>query len=350
MQVDDGSTSTYAGQFIKIVIGNQIAEKQLYWAKTSDRERRLIKLDKRLLDLFFRDPGWFRRDEIFTMQRDQIKEIDVQSGKSAFGLEFVEDGWRFKSDVASPVDQELVALALDKLLALKIDAKHFVSNSNDNLTSYGLQPAKNSISLKTRDGKTQTMNNGKSGPKGSGYVFARVVERVGVFGIPHKDVFKFYWLKNDFRLKKVFDLKSDEIHKIILRQPGAPRQAKAFILERKEAFWQLQIGADGTPVSIPSARPVALCDSIANLKYERKVEKFGIGDMALDPPSHSIEIYDEDDLKIYIIDIGVMSHKEYLVRVDRAKYYKINAPRISMLVDGFVQISDAHVKKDDGNN
>ncbi len=153
----------------KAVVGNQ------YYA-SSDPENRVVliagekrqSLDKSLSDL--------RSKEFFTANSDEVERIELDRGKNELVLTRAENKlWRAPAAVEVKIKTSKVERFLGRLLRLR--AKEFLDNEEDNFALLGLDPAKIRLEIATQE-KTETLLLGNT--KEDESVYAKGGELPGV--------------------------------------------------------------------------------------------------------------------------------------------------------------------------
>ena len=205
----------------KAVVGNQ------YYA-SSDPENRVVliagekrqSLDKSLSDL--------RSKEFFTASSDEIERIELDRGKNVLVLTRAENKlWRAPAAVEVKIKTSKVERFLGRLLRLR--AKQFLDNEEDNLALLGLDPAKIRLEIATQE-KTETLLLGNT--KEDESVYAKGGELPGVAMVQKSLLDELPQTLSDLedRTLLVFDL--DQVRALALVLAG-----EAARLERNEETW-----------------------------------------------------------------------------------------------------------------
>jgi hypothetical protein len=205
----------------KAVLGNQ------YYAST-DPENRVVliageerqSLDKSLSDL--------RSKEFFIANSDEIERIELDRGKNVLVLTRAENKlWRAPAAVGVKIKTSKVERFLGRLLRLR--AKQFLDNEEDNLALLGLDPAKIRLEISTQE-KTETLLLGNT--KENQSVYAKGGELPGVAMVQKSLLDELPQTLSDLedRTLLVFDL--DQVRALALVLAG-----EAARLERNEETW-----------------------------------------------------------------------------------------------------------------
>ncbi|MGD8692867.1 MAG: DUF4340 domain-containing protein [Syntrophobacterales bacterium] len=205
----------------KAVVGNQ------YYAST-DPENRVVliagekrqSLDKSLSDL--------RSKEFFTANSDEIERIELDRGKNVFVLTRAENKlWRAPAAVEVKIKTSKVERFLDRLLRLR--AKQFLDNEEDNFSLLGLDPAKIRLEIASQE-KTETLLLGNT--KEDESVYAKGGELPGVAMVQKSLLDELPQTLSDLEDRTLLEFDLDHVRALALVLAG-----EAARLERNEETW-----------------------------------------------------------------------------------------------------------------
>jgi hypothetical protein len=123
---------------IKIRIGDRSPKKRGYYASMSDRDN-IFLLGEKEVDLVPYDPNDLRSRELFYIERDKLKRIEIhEASKSIVIVKGLDKEWRRGKKDGEIVDFNLVKAFLDDLLEIRIE--DFLTGDRKKAVDYGLEP------------------------------------------------------------------------------------------------------------------------------------------------------------------------------------------------------------------
>ena len=205
----------------KAVVGNQ------YYA-SSDPENRVVLIagaKRQLLDKSLSD---LRSKEFFTVDSDEVERIELDRGKNELVVTRAKDKmWRAPAAVEIKIKTSKVERLLSQLLRLR--AKQFLDDEEDNLALLGLDPAKIRLKISTQE-KTETLLLGNT--KEDESVYAKGGELPGVAIVQESLLDELPQTLSDLEDRTLLVFNLDQIQALALVLAD-----EAVRLERNEETW-----------------------------------------------------------------------------------------------------------------
>ncbi len=236
---------------------------------------------------------------VLTFKEDEIAQIQItseDSGKNQSVLiNKAEDeklGWKITSPVKVKADQA----AVNSLLFDLKETRALTFMTFGNKENFGLEHPKQSLTLKKKNGDTESLHLGNANLDGKQFFLSRSLDG-GVFVLETEKVKKLFRSFNDLRDRTLVSIDSDQVHRIVLKY-----SEKTFELERSGKNWTLL-----QPESIKNLKPFIGNDilwTINSLQFEKEFPPKGPEKTGLDTPTLAISISDAKGKKLATVFVG----------------------------------------------
>jgi len=208
-----------------------------------------------------------RDHTLIHVRPDQLSGISISTDSSVISLR--SEGaaenryWGLKDPVDIQADSDEVRDYVDRLSRLEVDA--FVSDSEENLTTYGLVEAGSGLSLEFREGEEQEKRIevfiGKEAPEGD-LVYAKRSDEPSVYSIGASSLSWLFPSYLKFRTKKLLSFRSADAARLTLH-----RDDGTYVCESEGVSkWRLRKPFE---ISTNAANVRTIVNNLAGLKAER---------------------------------------------------------------------------------
>ncbi|MBN1516192.1 DUF4340 domain-containing protein [Candidatus Sumerlaeota bacterium] len=307
---------------IEIRFGARTKEDEnLRWAACSLNDY-IVKAYQKHIDNIFQPAEYYRRRQLFTMQLDELGRVESQGrGEARFTLRKNSEGnWSMIGQPDQPIDAEEIQRRFSGMLALQV--KDFAADNvqPDELAQYELnEPRLTLIATNTTGTLKQTLQIGAL-TEDKGAIYARMAEQPRtVFTLSLFDPQKIYWVESDFFLKRIFDVKPEQLARLEIKGQRESR----IIIERKEKLWKVRMNTESAERNMPTERVDEFLRQLCDIRYAIQISRLPIDVQGFEASPMTILGYDDAGERILSLERGDAQLDEYFFRADEKRLYRV---------------------------
>ena len=248
-------------------------------------------IETNYLDLIDKRVLTFKEEEIVQIKivnRELEKDGTVTLNKN----EEKESGWQITTPLKTKADQA----AVNSLLFDLKDTRALAFVTFGEKENFGLETPKQSLTLKNKNGDTQTLHLGNANLDGKQFFLSRSLDG-GVFVLQLEKVEKLFKAFKDLRDRQLVSVESEKVNSIVLKYPD-----KTFELERSPTGWTLI-----KPEKIENLKPFIGNDilwTLNSLQFENKSPSKGSQKTGFDSPALTVSVSDEQGSELAKVIVG----------------------------------------------
>ncbi len=233
---------------------------------------------------------------VLTFKEKEIVQIKITGQNETVTLVREEDeeaAWNVTTPVKTKADQA----AVNSLLFDLKDTRALAFITFGEKENFGLETPKQSLTLKKKNGDTQTLHLGNANLDGKQYFLSRSLDG-GVFVLETEKVQKLFRTFQDLRDRQLVSVESEKVKSIVLKYPE-----KTFELERSPTGWTLI-----KPEKIENLKPFIGNDilwTLNSLQFENKSSSTtGSQNPGFDSPALTVSVSDEQGNALARVIVG----------------------------------------------
>ncbi|QPJ62120.1 MAG: DUF4340 domain-containing protein [Candidatus Nitronauta litoralis] len=236
---------------------------------------------------------------VLTFKEDEIVQIQITSEEGENNRTVVinkEEGEKPVWKITHPTQVDADQAAVNSLLFDLKDTRAIAFMTFGNKENFGLENPKQSLTIKKKNGDTETLHLGNANLDGKQYFLSRSLDG-GVFVLETEKVNKLFRAFKDLRDRSLVSIDSDQVHHIVLKYPD-----KTFELKRAGKNWTLL-----KPEKVDPLKPFIGNDilwTVNSLQFEQEFPSTGSEKTGFDSPTLTLSLSDENGSKLATVIVG----------------------------------------------
>tara|TARA_Y100001960_G_C14768521_1_gene878453 strand:- start:518 stop:2266 length:1749 start_codon:yes stop_codon:yes gene_type:complete len=174
----------------------------------------------------------FLNKTLIDFEENNVTGINIRNEEETIqAIRAEKDNWRIYKPQETDADMKTIRSFLFDLKEAKITK--FIKLSPDSINLFGLNEPKRSFSITTVSGKSLEILFGKTTIDGNQF-FAKRTGESTVFSVSKQTAQKLFRTFHEFRNKKIFKFKTDDVNKIVIQT-----RKTLFELKKSDSHWNL---------------------------------------------------------------------------------------------------------------
>ena len=302
-----------------------------YYGKKNGSPRVFVVNEKFYNNLQKEEVDFLNRMLIEFEEKD-VTEINIQNEKETIQAVRVEkDNWRIDKPERTTADMTTISSFLFDLKEAKVTK--FIKLSLNDTNSFGLNEPKRSFSIKTVSGQSLEILFGNTTVDRNQF-FAQRTGESAVFSVSKKTTQKLFRTFHEFRNKKLFKFKTDDVNKILIET-----QKTLFELQKSGSHWNL-LKPEKTKIKEIIGNDIIW--TLQGMEFESFLKNGSVpASSGLTLPTYKVSLWNNNSEKFVELHVGNsdLSGQKYFAQIEGQKgYYQIKKKyldSIPLVIDGF---------------